>query len=40
MNTPVMIVVVLVGVGAFFGVVLAMANKKFAMEANPLIEEV
>ncbi|MBO6303683.1 MAG: Fe-S cluster domain-containing protein [Selenomonadaceae bacterium] len=40
MNTPVMIVVVLVGVGAFFGLVLALANKKFAMESNPLIEEV
>ncbi|MBO6178632.1 MAG: Fe-S cluster domain-containing protein [Selenomonadaceae bacterium] len=40
MNTPFMIVVVLVGVGAFFGLVLALANKKFAMETNPLIEEV
>jgi len=40
MNTPVMIVTVLVGVGAFFGLVLALANKKFAMETNPLIEEV
>lgn len=40
MNTPIMIVVVLVGVGAFFGLVLALANKKFAMETNPLIEEV
>lgn len=40
MNTSVMIIVVLVGVGAFFGVVLALANKKFAMEVNPLIEEV
>ena len=35
-----MIVVVLLGVGAFFGLVLALANKKFAMETNPLIEEV
>lgn len=40
MNTSIMIIVVLVGVGAFFGLVLAMANKKFAMEVNPLIEEV
>lgn len=40
MNTPVMIIVVLVGVGTLFGVVLALANKKFAMEVNPLIEEV
>ena len=40
MNTPLMIIVVLVGVGAFFGIVLALANKRFAMEVNPLIEEV
>ncbi len=40
MNTSLMIIVVLVGVGAFFGIVLALADKKFAMEANPLIEEV
>lgn len=34
------ILLVLVGVGAFFGIVLAIANKKFAMEVNPLIPEV
>jgi len=39
-DTSLMIIVVLVGVGAFFGIVLAMANKRFAMEVNPLIEEV
>ena len=40
METSIMIVIVLVGVGAFFGIFLALANKKFAMEVNPLIEEV
>ena len=40
MNTAIMILVVMVGVGAVFGFVLAFANKKFAMEVNPLIEEV
>lgn len=40
MNTAIMIIVVLVGVGAFFGIVLALADKKFAMEVNPLIHEV
>lgn len=40
MNTAIMIIVVLVGIGAFFGVVLALADKKFAMEVNPLIQEV
>ena len=39
-NTAVMIIVVLVGIGAFFGLILALADKKFAMEANPLIAEV
>ena len=39
MNTAIMIIVVLVGIGAFFGVVLALADKKFAMEVNPLIQE-
>lgn len=39
-NTAIMIIVVLVGIGAFFGLVLALADKKFAMEANPLIAEV
>lgn len=40
MNTAIMILVVLVGIGTFFGVVLALADKKFAMEVNPLIHEV
>lgn len=40
MNTSLMIIVVLVGVGAVFGIVLALANQKFAMAVNPLIEEV
>ena len=34
------VVKLVVGVGAFFGIVLAIANKKFAMEVNPLIPEV
>jgi len=40
MEKAMMITVVLVGVGAVFGVVLALANKKFAMAVNPLIHEV
>ena len=40
MDTAIMILVVMVGIGAFFGFVLAFANKKFAMEVNPLINEV
>lgn len=40
METAVYIIVVLVGVGAFFGIVLALADRKFAMESNPLIAEV
>ena len=36
----ILILAVMVGVGAFFGFVLAFANKKFAMEVNPLINEV
>ena len=40
METAIYIIVVLVGVGAFFGLVLALADKKFAMESNPLIAEV
>ena len=40
MNTAIDIILVLVGVGAFFGIVLALADKKFAMEVNPLINEV
>lgn len=37
MNTVISIIVVLSLVGAFFGLVLAFANKKLAMELNPLI---
>lgn len=40
MEKAVMILVVLVGVGTFFGIVLALADRKFAMEINPLIHEV
>ncbi len=40
MEKAIMITVVLVGVGAVFGLVLALANKKFAMAVNPLIHEV
>ncbi|MBR6267709.1 MAG: Fe-S cluster domain-containing protein [Selenomonadaceae bacterium] len=40
MEKAMLIIVVLVGVGAVFGVVLALANKKFAMAVNPLIHEV
>jgi len=40
MNTAIMILAVMLGVGIFFGFVLAFANKKFAMEENPLIHEV
>ena len=39
-ETAIAIVLVLVGVGAFFGVVLALADKKFYLEKNPLIDEV
>ena len=39
-ETSVSILVVLVGVGAFFGIVLALADKKFYMQQNPLIGEV
>ena len=39
-NTAIIIIVVLVSVGTFFGVVLALADKRFAMEVNPLIHEV
>lgn len=35
-----MVLVVMGGIGAVFGLVLAFANKKFAMEVNPLIYEV
>ena len=40
METAIYIIIVLVGVGTFFGLVLALADKKFAMESNPLIAEV
>ncbi len=40
MEKAIMITVVLVGVGTVFGLVLALANKKFAMAVNPLIHEV
>ena len=33
-NTALAIIVVLVGIGTFFGIVLALADKKFAMEVN------
>ena len=35
-----MAIAVMVCVGVVFGFVLAVADKKFAMEENPLIEEV
>lgn len=38
MGSFITIVVVMTGVGLFFGIVLAFANKKFAVEMNPLIE--
>lgn len=38
MNTSIMVVIVMGLFGIFFGVVLAVANKKLAMEINPLIE--
>lgn len=37
MNTAIMVVVVMVIVGISFGLILAYANKKFAIEVNPLI---
>ncbi|OOM72513.1 RnfABCDGE type electron transport complex subunit B [Clostridium sp. BL-8] len=40
MFTLIMVIVVLGGLGIVFGLVLAFANKKFAMEVNPLIHEV
>lgn len=40
MFTLIMVIVVLGGLGIVFGLVLAFANKKFAMEVNPLIDEV
>ncbi|MDS1029192.1 Fe-S cluster domain-containing protein [Bacillota bacterium LX-D] len=40
MGTSVLILVVMISVGVFFGFVLAFANKKFAIEMNPLIHVV
>lgn len=40
MLDAIMIVVVLVAIGLVFGFVLAYANKKFKVDANPVIEEV
>jgi electron transport complex protein RnfB len=40
MLEAIMIVVVLAAIGLFFGLVLAVANKKLKVEANPLIGEV
>lgn len=37
MSTSVMILIVLTGLGLIFGFILAYANKKFAIEVNPLI---
>lgn len=38
MNTSIMVIIVMGLFGIFFGVVLAVANKKLAIEINPLIE--
>ena len=40
MFTVIMVLIVMGGLGTVFGLVLAFANKKFAMEVNPLIHEV
>ena len=40
MNTAIMVIVVMGAVGMVFGLILAIANKKFSMEVNPLIHEV
>lgn len=40
MSTAIMVIVVMGAVGIVFGFILAVANKKFAMEVNPLIHEV
>lgn len=40
MFTLVMVLIVMGGLGTVFGLVLAFANKKFAMEVNPLIHKV
>ncbi|MBC3888071.1 Fe-S cluster domain-containing protein [Acetobacterium paludosum] len=38
MNTAIMVVLVMTGIGLVFGLILAFANKAFAIETNPLIE--
>ena len=40
MNTAIMVIVVMGALGIVFGFILAVANKKFSMEVNPLIHEV
>lgn len=40
MYTSIMVLVVMAGIGAIFGFILAFANKKFSLEVNPLIHEV
>ncbi|MEL4106794.1 Fe-S cluster domain-containing protein [Oscillospiraceae bacterium WX1] len=40
LNAAIFTVIILTAVGIFFGLVLSIANKKFKVEANPLIEEV
>ena len=40
MNTAIMILVIMVSAGLMFGLILAIVNKKFSMEQNPLIHEV
>lgn len=40
MNVAIMVLIVMAGVGITFGFVLAVANKKFAVEVNPLIHVV
>jgi len=37
MNTSIMVLIVMTMVGLIFGIILAYANKKFAVEVNPLI---
>lgn len=37
METAILILVLMTSVGLFFGLILAIANKKFAVEVNPLI---
>jgi len=37
MNTAIMVIVVMTGVGLVFGLILAYVNKKFSMELNPII---